>query len=400
MSVTFGTDWPTLTIEANFSGSTWTDISAYVRSINTNRPTSNETGKFAAGTATIVLDNRDGRFSPANTAGPYVSGGVSQIVPDVPVRIVAAYNTQTHQLFYGNADDWQDGFPSLGYDATTTLTLVDPLSTIGEWSGSPVALVGENETSDARVDRILTAAGWTGPSVTGAGSSRFAATDLSGNGLAQIQSVVDSEGGFFWFEPDYEGGTTNMLGMFFLGRAGPLAGRSATTWVTFSDTGATTVPFRDLTTSSGRSLVVRTAAFTRNGGVEQVAGSGLPRVVRGGLLQNTDPDVAAVAQLAVDRGNPADAYRIKSLTFDPITRPVHGFGTAIARRMMDRVRVQVTIPASSLVLDQLLLIDGISHSISPMQWSTTYTFASYAAYSNESVSAWGIDVWDTGEWFY
>lgn len=399
MSVTFGTDWPTLTIEANFSGSTWTDISQWVRSINTNRPTSNESGKFAAGTATIVLDNRDGRFSPANTAGPYVSGGVSLIVPDVPVRIVAAHGGQTHQLFYGNADDWQDGFPALGRDATTTLTLVDPMSTIADWNGSPVALVGENETSDARVDRILTAAGWTGPSATGDGSSRFAATDLAGNGLAQIQAVVDSEGGYFWFEPDYSTGTS-MLGMFFLGRTGPLSGRSATTWVTFSDTGATTVPFRDLTTSSGRSLVVRTAAFTRTDGVEQVAGSGTPRLVRSNLLQNTDPDVLSVAQLAVDRGNPADAYRIKSLTFDPITRPVQGFGTAIARRMMDRVRVQVTIPASSLVLDQLVLIDGISHSITPMQWSTTFTFASYAAFADESTSLWGIDVWDTGEWFY
>lgn len=398
MTVSFGADWPTLAIEANFAGSTWTDISEWVRAINTNRPTSNESGKFAAGTASIVLSNRDGRFSPANTAGPYVSGGATQVVPDVPVRIRATTGGYTYQLFHGLADDWQDSFPAFGKDAVTVLTLVDPLSTLAMWEGSPVALVGENETSGARVLRILTAAGWTGPTSIATGDSRLAATDLSGNGLAQIQAVVDSEGGFFYFEPQLVFGTSDMYGMAFRDRSSPLA--STTTWVLFADSGATAVPFRDLVTTSGRSLTVRTAAFTRNGGVEQVTGTGNPRLVRTGLLNNTDPDVLAVAQLAVAKGDPADAYRIKSLTFDPIAKPVQGFGAAIARRMLDRVRVQVTIPASSLTLDQLVLIDGISHTITPKQWSTTFTFASYAAYENQSSALWGIDVWDTGKWFY
>ena len=159
MTVSFGTNWPNLTVSMQFNGSTWTDITSYCRSININRPSSDETGRFAAGTCTIVLDNRDGRFSPANTSGPYSSGGVTQVVPEVPLRIQCDYNGNFYAIFVGQAEDWADEFPAFGRDAVTVLTATDPMARIAAWSGSPVTLVGDGENTGARVDRILDAAG-------------------------------------------------------------------------------------------------------------------------------------------------------------------------------------------------------------------------------------------------
>src|SRR5690242_14685461 len=60
---------------------TWTDITDYVRSINTNRSFDRAAQAWESGTATLVLDNRDARFSPTNTTGPYASGGITGVRP-------------------------------------------------------------------------------------------------------------------------------------------------------------------------------------------------------------------------------------------------------------------------------------------------------------------------------
>ena len=42
----------------------YTDISTYVRQINTKRGRTNELGQFINGTATLTLSNADNRFNP------------------------------------------------------------------------------------------------------------------------------------------------------------------------------------------------------------------------------------------------------------------------------------------------------------------------------------------------
>lgn len=400
MTVSFGTNWPNLTVSMQFNGSTWTDITSYCRSININRPSSDETGRFAAGTCTIVLDNRDGRFSPANTSGPYSSGGVTQVVPEVPLRIQCDYNGNFYAIFVGQAEDWADEFPAFGRDAVTVLTATDPMARIAAWSGSPVTLVGDGENTGARVDRILDAAGYTGNVIADTGDSTVQATDLSGNGMDQVYASVDAEGGFFWFEPFVLDGP-KVGEFYFVKRSGPLERtRSKNIQATFSDTGASTLRFRDLVTSSGRALIVRSAAFTRTDGAEQVSGSGTPRITKTGLGNMTDPQVAALAEFAVAKGNPTAAYRVKQLTIDPIRDPTIAWPVALGTMMLDRVKVDVTISASSLRLVQELFIDGISHTITPQQWSTTFSFASTSAWAGFSASQWDTGVWDTAKWFY
>lgn len=58
----------------------WTSVSPWVRSFTITRPSTRLQGplwNFQAATASILLDNSDGRFDPDNLAGPYVTGAPS-----------------------------------------------------------------------------------------------------------------------------------------------------------------------------------------------------------------------------------------------------------------------------------------------------------------------------------
>ena len=397
MTISFGSAYPDLTLTVNFSGSTWTDISTYVRSCDTDRPSSDETGRYSPGRATIVLDNRDGRFTPANLSGPYVSGGASQVLPEIGVRLKATWASTDYNLFCGIVENWQDEFPEYGYDAVTVLTVVDYMAKVAEWNGSAVdPLEGANETTGARYHRILDAAGF---SVTQRiaynGDSYMQATDLAGNGLDQLHEVVDAEGGAIWYDPGIPG-----LGddgyMTFIGRSTRvLETRYNTSQTTFS---AAAVGFRDPVVSADRQHIVRTAAYTRTGGAEQVSGSGTPRRTRTGLSVTDDNTVLALAQLAVAVGDPADNYRVRGVSCDPVNGQT--WASLLDLGMQDRCTVTLTPPVSGVSISRQVFIDGIAHHIRPMQWSIDFAFQSATAWTGFNAGTWDSAVWDTTEWFY
>lgn len=399
MTVQFSSSYPVLGLYVNFSGSTFTDISAYVRSISTNRPGSRETNRFGIGTMSVVLDNRDGRFSPANTSGPYSSGGVTQVVSDIKVRLEATWSGTTHNLFCGYVEDWQDDFPAMGKDATTTLTVVDPLAQLASWVGTPLAApVGAQESSGSRIARILDAAGF--PAATRslmAGDETLQGTLLGGGAVEQLNLTADSEGGTYWYDPNLRSVDTFGAFVFESRTALSVNSRSNTSQATFS---AASVRFRDPVTSSGRDQLLRSAGYTRVGGVEQSAGSGLPRAARQDLLTFTDAGVKGIVDLLVAKGTQANAYRVERVTIEPIVSTTTMWPKALGLRIRDRASVSMTVPVSSLAINRNVFIDGISHSITPMRWTTTFTFASATAWDGFSAAAaFGSGTWDTSQWW-
>jgi hypothetical protein len=99
----------------------WTDVSAYVRGVTTNRGRSSELDSFQTGSASIVFSNADRRFDPEYTAGPYYGA----LTPLRPVRIRAQYGAgATTNLFFG----WIDGWPQtyeMTFDSTVTVNASD-----------------------------------------------------------------------------------------------------------------------------------------------------------------------------------------------------------------------------------------------------------------------------------
>lgn len=115
---------PTHTVEIAFTGTdaspTWTDVSTYVQAISIRRGRTREVDQFNAGTASVILDNKDRRFDPEYASSPYVGN----LLPMRPIRIKAAFNATTYTLFRGYVDQWPQAYdpPNIG---RVTLTATD-----------------------------------------------------------------------------------------------------------------------------------------------------------------------------------------------------------------------------------------------------------------------------------
>lgn len=396
MSETIGVGYPSLTLTVNFSGSTWTDISEYIRSISIERGSSEETGKFPVGTMTVVLDNRTGRFTPANTSGPYSSAGVSQVLPEIGVRLKATYSATDYVLFAGIVEDWQDEFPMHGKDAVTYLTVVDYLAEVAAWEGTDETLVTEPIPSDM-IAHICDEAGNVSTIYSaGLGDEQIQPIPLVGNGLDLAHLVVDSEGGALYYAPN-AGGSDG--GIRFISRSGRVSfAKYNTVQATFS---SSSVKFRDPVVSSNRGKIVRQADLQRVGGTLQTSGSGTPKVARDDLVNVSDDGVKAVADLLVAIGDPADNYRVREVTVDPIRTA--SWATVLPLDMVFLCRVVLAPPVTGVTIDREVFMDGIRHeiTISPQRsWSITYQFASATAWRTYDYGAWNSAVWQTDEWFF
>ena len=111
----------TVPINSTLASITWTDVSAYVRSVSTNRGRSTELDSFQAGSASITLSNADRRFDPEHASGPYFGS----LTPLRPIRIRAQYGAgATTNLFFGWIDQWPQSYNN-PTDATVTITASD-----------------------------------------------------------------------------------------------------------------------------------------------------------------------------------------------------------------------------------------------------------------------------------
>lgn len=101
----------------------WTEITPYVRSISTSRGRADDLEDFAAGTAQLILDNRDRRFDPFYTTGPYYQ----KLTPRRQIRIVGQANGVNYEVFRGYVAGWPVQWSEAGYDSTVTIQCFDAL---------------------------------------------------------------------------------------------------------------------------------------------------------------------------------------------------------------------------------------------------------------------------------
>lgn len=178
----------------------WTAISPWVLSFTITRPSTRLQGplwNYQASVASILLDNSDGRFDPDNLAGPYVSGGVTQLAAMVPVRIRANFGAAGYPLWNGFADGWTPGQVTYegGY-AELTLPATDAFKVLAGITLPPVGVEGTGADTGARVRDILTRAGWyttADRNVISTGNSLLQGTTLGDTALNLMQIAVDSE---------------------------------------------------------------------------------------------------------------------------------------------------------------------------------------------------------------
>ena len=120
---------------------TWTDVTSYVREFSTSRGTPDDWTLQADGSASVTLSNRDRRFDPFNTTGPYYG----KLLPRRQIRIRATSGGVTYDVFRGFIAGWPPEWTDAGYDSTVTLSCFDALQLLGssslpdDWSSNYIS---------------------------------------------------------------------------------------------------------------------------------------------------------------------------------------------------------------------------------------------------------------------
>ena len=123
----------------------FTDVSAYVRDVvRINRGRGAETDAFTTGSLQLVLDNRDRRFDPEYSSGPYFG----KLLPMRHVRVRLTYSGSTSYLFHGFVRGWQQGWDVGGSDAICTVTADDAFKVMAN-TALPASLYAAEVLADA-----------------------------------------------------------------------------------------------------------------------------------------------------------------------------------------------------------------------------------------------------------
>lgn len=124
--------YPTPIVEIAFADGpyvaspTWTNVTQYVRGMSIDRGRTDDWGNFYS-SASVTFSNRDRRFDPFNTSGPYYAN----LIPRRQIRIRATANAATYDVFRGFIDGWPPIWTDAGQDSTVTVSCFDAMGLLG-----------------------------------------------------------------------------------------------------------------------------------------------------------------------------------------------------------------------------------------------------------------------------
>jgi hypothetical protein len=377
MSVSFDSN-VTLTCEIAFdsnpldSSQSWTDVTAYLRSFETTRGRISQLSQFQTGTGTVVLDNRDNRFSPNQSTFYYDSvAGRSKIQPLKRLRIRAEYASTTYDLFHGFVESFPIQYAGQGYDASTKIRVVDAfklffnatldgvgwqlgISKLG--STTRLTLTQAQELSSVRVKNILDSFGYTNQAIS-TGQLEVQIQPDTDDLLTALRKVETAENGTFFIGAN--GDAT------FRDRNYRLVNTTVPS-ATFGQGGGE-LPYVDIISSYDDSKIVNTVQRTRTGGSTQIAIDsdsverfGTHVLTESGTLNVSDANALSIADQKVI-SNSIPQTTVESLSFAP-QQDVNLWSKALGLDIGSFVEAKVTTP-SSTVETYDLFIERIKHKV-------------------------------------
>ena len=185
-------------------GDVWVDVSEFfIDGLQVQRGRNRAVDLFTAGRASFRLDNRGRQFDPTNETGPFFG----QMVPMRPVRISAVVGTAVERLFVGFITDWTFRYdrPS---DAWVDVDCVDAFVLFASDELPQVTPVGDDDTSDVRVGRILDEVGFGPQRNLTVGTFPLAETTFGGTALALLEEAAASDASLLFMGRD---GVVNLL---------------------------------------------------------------------------------------------------------------------------------------------------------------------------------------------
>jgi len=385
MSVAFDSN-VTLTCEIAFdsnpldSSQTFTDVTAYLRSFETTRGRISDLAEFQTGTATVVLDNRDNRFSPNQSTHYYdSSAGRTKIQPLKRLRIRATHSSTTYDLFNGFVESFPVQYAGQGYDASTKIRVVDAfklffnatldgvgwrlgISKLG--STTRLSLTQAQELSSVRVKNILDSFGYSNQAIS-TGQLEVQTQPDTDDLLTALRKIEKAENGTFFIAAN--GNATFRDRNFRLTN-------TTTPNATFGQGGGE-LPYVDIISAYDDSKIVNTVQRTMTGGSTQIAIDsdsverfGAHVLTESGTLNVSNANAASIAEQKVV-SNSIPQTTVESLSFAP-QQNTSLWAKALGLDIGSFVEAKVTTPSSTIETYDLF-IERIKHKVDARnkQWN-------------------------------
>jgi len=334
------------------------DITAYVRGASTNRGAQRELERVEAGTGSVTLDNRDGRFTPFFPSSPYYGN----VLPMRRIRITGTWSAVDYPVFTGFVERWPVVFPG-DVDMEVTVSLVDGFKLLS------VAFVSGDfiqQGSGERIDAILDAVAWspTDRDIDVGTATVPAITLVNVSALEHLQQIAHAEGGRFFIGKDGIAVFRQTL------EANP--DLSTRTW---ADDGSG-MSYRDIVLDCSDDLLMNDVHLTRTGGTEQIA-TDLDSQAEFGIRSSAETDI----QLASDGAVLTRAELQVTRYANPVLRLESLVDNAMQHDLWDQVLVRdisdtVLVKETRTGTEQVSSLEGIAHEIGrDGTWTVTLNVA-------------------------
>ena len=355
------------------SASDLVDVSNIALRVQTKRGRNRILNKFEAGSASIVLRDDNGDFSPSNTSSPYYG----KLVPLRKVRVWADYQdeitlvTTRYFIFSGYITSFDTNFVR-GFEETSTVTLqcVDGFRLLNNIAITTVAGTSAGQLTGARIDDLLDVSDYplSQRQIDTGDSALQADPGTSRNLLEAIQLVESSEFGGFFFQKT---GTATFYSRDTVSK------KADATPYNFSDTGSG-IGFAEIDFAYDDQLIVNDVTVTRAGGVAQNVQNAdsintyfIHSGQRSGILVQTDEEAYNQAVMLLQaRANAT--LRIDSMTlnlFDTNAAANDRINAALGMEIFSLLNITKQMPGGSTVTRELFC-QGVSHDITPRSWNT------------------------------
>lgn len=349
------------------------DVSNIALRVQTKRGRNRILNKFEAGSATIILRDDNGNFSPTNTSSPYYG----KLVPLRKIRVWADYQdeitlvTTRYFIFSGYITSYDTNFVR-GFEETSTVTLqcVDGFRLFNNIAIGTVAGTSAGQLSGARINALLDVADYPASqrAIDDGDSTMQADPATSRSLLDAIQTVEQSEFGGFFFQKT---GTATFYSRNTVSK------KADATPYNFSDTGSG-IGFAQIDFAYDDQLIVNDVVVERLGGVaQQVQDSDSINTYfihsgkRTGILVQSDEEAYNQAVMLLNARKNATT-RIDSMTlnlFDTNAAANDRINAALGMEIFSLLNVTKQMPGGSTVTRELFC-QGVSHDITPRSWNT------------------------------
>ena len=346
------------------------DVSDIALQVSIRRGRNRILNKFEAGSATVVLADDNGDFSPQNVSSPYFG----KLLPLRKIRIYADYDdgggTQRYYLYSGYITTYNSTY-GLGVEDTSKITLqcVDGFRLLNSIAISTVAGAGSPQLSGARINTLLDVASFPSSQRNiDAGESTLQADPGTSDRdlLNAIQLCETSEFGGFFISAS--GDAT------FLSRD-TISKKADETPIVFADDGSG-IGYQQIEFANDDTLLVNDVTVTRLNGTSQnvfdqtsIDTFFLHSGQRTGILVQTDAEALDQARTLLEaRKNTTD--RIDSMTItllDPNESAAIVAGLEL--EIFDLVNVTKTVPGGSTITKELF-VQGVQHDITNTVFNT------------------------------